>query len=63
MGRFDRMQFIIPALAIVIGAIAYLSCDGGNACKTTHDVGGVFVIGGVIALVIALGAEFLEPRR
>jgi hypothetical protein len=63
MGRFDRMQFIIPALAIVIGAIAYLSCDGGNACKTTHDVGGVFVIGGVIALVIALGAEFLGPRR
>lgn len=63
MGRFDRLQFILPALAIVVGAIAYLSCDGGNACKTSHDVGGFFVIGGAIALVIALGAEFLQPRR
>jgi hypothetical protein len=63
LGRFDRMQFILPALAIVVGAIAYLSCDGGNACRTSHDVGGVFVIGGVVALVIALGVELLEPRR
>jgi hypothetical protein len=63
MSRFDRIQFILPALAIAVGAIAYLSCDGDNACKTTHDVGGVFVIGGVVALLIALGAEFLQPRR
>jgi hypothetical protein len=63
VGRFDRMKFIVPVLAIVVGAIAWLSCDGGSACKTTHDVGVIFVIGGAIALVIALGAEFLEPRR
>jgi hypothetical protein len=62
LARFERPQFVIPALAIVVGAIAYLSCDGGSACKTTHDVGGVFVIGGLIALLIALGSEFLEPR-
>ena len=62
MRRFDRIQFILPAVAIVVGAIAYLSCDGSSACHTSHDVGGVFVIGGLIALAIALGVDFLEPR-
>lgn len=61
MRRFDRPQFILPALIVAIGAIAYLSCTG-DGCDTTRDVGGVFALVGVIALLIALGAEFLEPR-
>ena len=63
MQRLNKPAVLVPLLVIAVGLGAYLSCGGSATCDTNHDVGLFLMIVGAVALVIALGLEFLEPRR